>query len=283
MNPNQTPQWQVLTGLTPEAEEKMSPEDRDAAIRKLLADVERRAQAELDRADKCPGGERTPYWDPVEAACQDLGISRVKLSKYARRLTGIRAQEIGDKLKAKLVRPKIEAVVTEELDFWWKCFGLERCDSANRMLFTDVKRHVERDFREYMKKRMRKDNAPLFALKLGFSNITRLRKACILAFGTTLDALVRQIASDMVQKCLKQRERQLLEEFVARKEKEKKEQAEKANRSAGVPPASAVGKDGAEEEFDLDAPVERVHVPTDAEIDAMEREEEQRILRGDAA
>jgi len=280
MNPNQTPQWQLLTGLTPEAEEKMSPEARDAAIRKLLADVERRAQAELDRANNCPEGERTPYWDPVEAACQDLGISRVKLSKYARRLTGVRAQEIGDKLKAKLIKPKLEALVAEELDFWWRCFGLERCDSAHRMLYTEVKRNVERDFRDYMKRRMRKDNAPLVALKLGFSNITRLRKACILAFGTTLDAVVKQIASDMVQKCLKQRERQLLEEFVARKEKEKKEQAEKTQPS---PSAKAAKRTPPEEEFDLDAPVQRVHVPTDAEIDAMEREEEQRILRGDAA
>ncbi|HYF49054.1 MAG TPA: hypothetical protein VEJ63_06595 [Planctomycetota bacterium] len=217
MNPNQTPHWQLLTGLSPEAEEKMSPEARDAAIRKLLADVERRAQLELDRADKCPDGERTPYWDPVQAACQDLGISRVKLSKYARRLTGVRAQEIGDKLKAKLVKPKIEAWIAEQFKIWWEVLGKrmvgqtflsaqEQERSSPPLPFDsyDLARKLGREFSESLKFKNRRDAANRFAIKVGFANITRLRKAVVLAFGTTLESIMTKFAYDIVQKCVEQ-------------------------------------------------------------------------------
>ena len=197
-----TPQWQTLTGLTPEAEAKLSPEERDAKIRILLAEVERRAQAELDRADKCPAGERTVYWDPVEAACQDLGIARVKLSAYARRLRGIRAQEIGDKLKAKLLKPSIEAWVKEQFDTWWQFFGEKKlpCD-PNDFYPASLGTDLGREFADGLKFRTR-DLANRFALKLGFANITRLRKAVVLAFDTTLDALLRRAAFTIVQKCV---------------------------------------------------------------------------------
>jgi len=264
MNQN-LPQWQMLTGLTPEAEAKMSPEQRDEKIRILLADVERRAQLELDRAEKCPVGERTVYWDPVEAACQDLGISRVKLSVYSRRLRGMRAQELGDKLKAATVKQKLEAYIADDFKLWMQMLG-EQYAVGNPMYIHDVERRLRRDFCEHFKFKQNRDAANRFAISMGFPNITRLRKACVLAFETTLDCIIHGIATDMVQKYMELKLKELI----------------RASKPAA--PARAEQKpatDEIPEVVDLDAPVEYVNVPhyTDEEIERMEKEEEARMLR----
>jgi hypothetical protein len=289
MNPNHQPAWQTLTGLTPEAEEKMSFEERDAAIRNLLADVERRAQAELDRADKCPENERTPYWDPVEAACQDLGISRVKLSKYARRLTGIRAQEIGDKLKARLVKPKLEAWIANQFKTWWEVLGKrkvgqtflsareqERSSPQLSHDTFDLARKLGREFSDSLKFKKNRDAANRFALKLGFANITRLRKAVVLAFETTLDSLMTRSAYDMVQKCVDQ--------IAAQKPLIKGEKL--VNKGDELPPVQTIFGEIPADSFLLK---ERKFIDTskfpktDAECEAYEREIEKQIMKEDAA
>ena len=275
MNPN-IPQWQLITGLNPETESQLSPDERDARIRILLAEVERRAQAELDRADKCPEGERTVYWDPVEAACQDLGIARVKLSAYSRRLRGIRAQEIGDKLKAKLLQPQIEAWVKEQFDTWWQFFGEKKLPrDPNDFYPASIGADLGREFADGLKFRTR-DLANRFALKLGFANITRLRKAVVLAFDTTLDSMLRRAAFTIVQKCVDE---------IAKKHREELKAAAPSNG------AQADGSKGA-----LPANPPRMKIPewllkkipyreqvSDEELERREREFEESLMRDEVA
>jgi len=277
MNQN-LPQWQSLTGLYPDAEATMSPEQRDEKIRILLADVERRARLELDRAAHCPAGERTVYWDPVEAACQDLGISRVRLSAYSRRLRGMRALEIGDKLKAATLQSKLEAWIAHDFKLWMEILGA-RYAVRDPMRIHDVERKLSRDFSAHLKFKKNRDAANRFAMNFGFPNITRLRKACVLAFETTLDCLIHRIASNIVQKYTEQKLKALILAAKA---------AEKDQKPAPAPatlPASPALHDADGEAFDLDKPVEYVHVPhySDAEIEQMEKEEEVRMLRGQNA
>src|SRR5687768_1568239 len=94
------PAWQKISGLNPETEQDLAPDQRDDCIRKLLVEVELLARIEFDRGDKVPKGERTLFWDPLARICALLSISRTKLSNYSRELTGMRAHELTDKIKA---------------------------------------------------------------------------------------------------------------------------------------------------------------------------------------
>src|SRR5689334_14480463 len=111
---NEKPLWQQISGIDPSKEKEMDAEARDAALRKLILDVERRAGDEIERAatGKIPQGERTIFWDPLTRICLQLGISRTKLSSYSRELTGMRAFEISDRILAKRVlRERLQSYV----------------------------------------------------------------------------------------------------------------------------------------------------------------------------
>src|SRR5438874_10480804 len=96
------PAWQKISGIDPQSESEMSRAERNAALRKLIADVTARATVEFADEDEgdIPESERTIFWDPLQRICMQLGISRTKLSAYSRELTGMRAHEISDRILA---------------------------------------------------------------------------------------------------------------------------------------------------------------------------------------
>src|SRR4051812_30384502 len=112
---NDRPLWQKISGIDPASEDKLDSNARDAAIRKLVLEVERRATVEFERADSglIPAEERTVFWDPLARVCLQLGISRTKLSLYTRELTGMRAHEISDRI---LARRTLKAKVTANVE-----------------------------------------------------------------------------------------------------------------------------------------------------------------------
>jgi len=79
-----TPAWQKISGINPATEQDLALDQRDAGIRKLVAEVERLAQIEFDRGAKVPQGERTLFWDPLARICALLSA----VQNYTHRAIG---------------------------------------------------------------------------------------------------------------------------------------------------------------------------------------------------
>jgi hypothetical protein len=113
--PRVVPEWQKISGLTPEGEAKFSRSERRFAIRKLFRDFERRAREALsEHAADAEKDERTFMWSPLEALCIELGIARRKLSALTRELTGMSAQETIDRIRAESVSANVKAKLAEK-------------------------------------------------------------------------------------------------------------------------------------------------------------------------
>src|SRR5947199_38511 len=70
------PLWQQISGIDPQTESEMTRAERNAALRKLIAEVTERATVEFADEDDgtIPVGERTIFWDPLQRICMQLGI-----------------------------------------------------------------------------------------------------------------------------------------------------------------------------------------------------------------
>ncbi|HYF48085.1 MAG TPA: hypothetical protein VEJ63_01670 [Planctomycetota bacterium] len=207
MNQNlRTPKWQDLTGLDPELEADMDRDDRREAIRVLFREVERLARQEFDFARDNPSDERTFLWDPLDYICNVLEISRVKLSSYMRELTGMRAHEVTDRIKAADLPAKLRARL--EKQFAALLPALEAIASPLH-LREGVGGGVgegdafDRAF-EFARERVREErkgpNAMRWAVELGYANPSRVHRACVLAHTTTIQALEEEILRTLVQK-----------------------------------------------------------------------------------
>jgi len=196
------PLWQRISGIDPKRENEMTRDQRDAAIRKLVQDVHNRAVAEFESEDsgKIPEGERSIFWDPLQRICLQLGISRTKLSNYSRELTGLRAHELSDRILAKRKLP-------ERLTHWVKTLvGLE----MNSMRETIAKGRIDGQVRQFWMARMVKtvksyrlhELRAHFAGEMGFANFSRVSRACLLAFGMSLDHVEADLVRTYVQKFL---------------------------------------------------------------------------------
>jgi hypothetical protein len=194
-----TPAWQTLSGLTPDAEPALAPELRDAAMRKLVAEVERLATIEFSRAT--PAGERTLYWDPLTRICNQLEISRIKLSGYCRELTGMRAHEVTDRIKARASLPAdFRAVLIKQFESLKK-FVLPTIH-IKRLAAREYRSSIERYLRAMMRGQRKGPNAATLAARLGYANPSRLNRACLLAFGENIDAMEHELLTPIVQKFL---------------------------------------------------------------------------------
>ncbi|HYG75592.1 MAG TPA: hypothetical protein VEK08_11365 [Planctomycetota bacterium] len=198
-NENQKlPRWQTISGLGGEREEKMTADERDAAVRTLLAEVDRLAEIEFARGRNAPAGERSIFWDPLESICRQLGISRTKLSAYSRELTGLRAHERTDRIKARELKSTLPLRTKRMLE--------PLLDSLRKRI--DRKRAHDRLLRLSCLKRLLKSlkiersgcARARFAAELGFPNASRLGRACLLAHGMAIEELEEQLVCDMVQK-----------------------------------------------------------------------------------
>jgi len=195
---NQMAEWQKISGLTPANEKSMSADARDAAIRKLIAEVEVRARAEFARGETVPKGERTVFWDPLERICMQLEISRVKLSALSRELTGLRAHELTDRIKARtlptLVQKRLLKVLVMELEAMRKTFDRSRAQDAAYVTGAVMR----------LWKLVKQEHSGVFrmrwAMDLGFPNPSRLQKACLLAFGISIEEMEARLIQDIVQK-----------------------------------------------------------------------------------
>lgn len=227
--------WQAISGLSVEREKSMGADERDAGIRKLLAEVERRARAEFARGEKAPAGERTVYWDPLERICAQLEISRVKLSSLSRELTGLRAHEITDRIKAAatlpgLVRARVAKVLAPEFE-------------ALRQNF-DRSRARERGYRTGTVMRLwklaKQEHAGIFrmrwAMELGFANPARLQKACLMAFGFSIQEMEARAIEDIVQKIFSE----VTEDQPQRAQKESGQKTAGGKQETGTEMADAI-------------------------------------------
>ena len=109
------PLWQNLTGLYPEIERTLQPNDRARRIGYLLRVAEKIVRHEL-KADEVRGKqraesfaeERSYKWDPLRTVCFYLRISQYKLSGYSKELNGMSAPEIVDRIRAESVRSRMK-------------------------------------------------------------------------------------------------------------------------------------------------------------------------------
>ncbi|HYG76259.1 MAG TPA: hypothetical protein VEK08_14740 [Planctomycetota bacterium] len=195
------PRWQQISGITPEREASMTDDERDAGVRALLKEVQRLARQEITRGEKAPKGERTVYWEPLERVCRILGLSRTKLSSFSRELTGLRAHEITDRIKAETLPALMHARLEKELQPLRSLIErkAERSRAQDPAYILKWVRYCLRIVRTARSGSAR----GRFALELGFPNPSRLQKACLLAQGMSIDELEDLILTDMVQKFLK--------------------------------------------------------------------------------
>ena len=203
MNQNlRTPRWQDLTGLDPECKADMDRDERRDAIRVLFREVERLARQEFDFARDNPSDERTFLWDPLDYICNVVEISRVKLSSYMRELTGMRAHEVTDRIKAADLPAKLRARIEKQFA------ALLPTLEAMASVAVDVEDAFDRAF-EFACERVCEErkgaNAMRWAVELGYANPSRVHRACVLAHTTTIQALEEEILRTLVQKFFEER------------------------------------------------------------------------------
>jgi AraC-like DNA-binding protein len=191
-----TPFWQQLSGINPETEREMAAEERDAAILKIIDKADEIINAEMTRA--VPAGQRTVFWDPIERVCALLEISRTKLSRYSYELTGLRAHERSDKVKAARLPGDLQALV--------ELFIANLIETALRPLFANgstTQQEIENAIAFAFKALRQERSGPAaarHAMDLGYANPSRLKHACKIAHGMSLEEMERNIVAKLVQK-----------------------------------------------------------------------------------
>jgi hypothetical protein len=170
---NKAPSWQEISGINPGNEGTLSADARDEGIRKLLREVDVMARAEFARGANVPAGERTVFWEPLERVCAKLGISRVKLSAFSRELTGLRADELTDRIKAealpRILEGQLRYKLAPALEFLRKNVDRENMDSPHYQLSWALR------FRKQLKKERSGAARARWAVELGFPNASRSR------------------------------------------------------------------------------------------------------------
>jgi hypothetical protein len=191
------PLWQLISGIDPATEKDLTAEQRDTAIRKLIARTDEIIAAEHARS--VPAGERTVFWDPIERVCAMLEISRTKLSRYCFELTGLRAHERSDRVKAARLPGDLQAAV--------ELFVASYLETTVRPLLVTFRRAVPEEIAGWVwetasavKAARSGPFAAGFAMDLGYANISRLKKACTAAHQVSLDEMELRIVTKLVQK-----------------------------------------------------------------------------------
>jgi hypothetical protein len=190
------PRWQELTGLNPDDEASLSRDEREEAISILVSEVQQLARVEFARTTK----PRTPAWDPIDYICNHLQISRVKLSRYTVELTGLRAHEITDSIKAASLPEAVHAWLEEHFAAVAPDLRQQFAPEAAREPGT-LQRAIK-----WVMKSVREARSGIFgagwASKLGYANASRVRNACVHAHGISIGELEFRHVRTMVQKFL---------------------------------------------------------------------------------
>ncbi|HYG77346.1 MAG TPA: hypothetical protein VEK08_20235 [Planctomycetota bacterium] len=192
------PRWQEISGLRPERLDKMSDDEYDAGVRALLEEVKRLARKDFARGENAPSGERTIFWDPLERICRVLEISRTKLSALSRELTGLRAHEITDCIKAQTLPARVHAWLSRELTPMLQ--QLEERIDRKKLSDQYYLIHLQHRCWKQLKETRRGPARARWAMELGFANPSRVQRACLLAQHMSIEELEARLFSAMVQK-----------------------------------------------------------------------------------
>jgi AraC-like DNA-binding protein len=200
----EVPLWQQISGLFPETEEGMNPNERAGGILALIKKVEGMLRYEIKFAREHPVEFRTYLWDPLRVVCFHLGISQQRLSRYCKELTGMSAMEMVDRMKAEGVRGKLK----EELRKFIKLTAEELKDGETGGRGDGEKRHDGEgaDAIFLALKKSRRDgrwHRTTWAMGLGFSSYQRFFRACLLCFGKT----PHEVEMELIEEILKEVER----------------------------------------------------------------------------
>jgi len=178
-------------------EAAMSREERREAVRILIAEVRNLAAADFKFAEEDPSDERTYLWDPIDYVCNVLEISRVCLSRYSVELTGMRAHELTDSMKAEklpgALRARLEAQFTRLVP------DLEAI-LASLKEGADPLPHALKFVQKSVCAERSGVNKLRWAIELGFASASRLARAYSIRFETSVYALEDEILRTLVQK-----------------------------------------------------------------------------------
>ena len=222
------PLWQNLTGLYPEIERTLQPNDRARRIGYLLRVAEKIVRHEL-KADEARGKqraesfaeERSYKWDPLRTVCFYLRISQYKLSGYSKELNGMSAPEIVDRIRAESVRSRmkreLKGFVAEFFQHEDEQKGrtgegakggngegtAEQMELAGRMpaVQADSGTEIADAIWKALKlsRRMPRWHRTTWAAGHGFSSYTRFFRACLLCYGKTPHEIEMEVIEEILE------------------------------------------------------------------------------------
>jgi len=183
------PLWQALSGLYPEAEADMSPEQRERAIRLLLSAVIRLLKFEMQEAEKNKDDWRSYMWDPLPRLCFFLGISRAKLTRYAKEVMGLSAHELVDGIRVLEVRSRMKEALQAFVGF----ASQEGADGKTEDRAYAIWKRLKES------RKTPKWDRQSWAISLGFPNYARMYRACLVLFGKTPGQLEFEVIEELFE------------------------------------------------------------------------------------
>jgi hypothetical protein len=155
---------------------------------------------------------RTFQWDPLERVCGVLGIARVRLSKYCREASGLRACEMTDRIQAEklpeVLKPWLEARLKPLLATLRQRIDIRHIDSEEYHI------RIAAMLTKQIRESRSGDNAMAWATSLGFASPSRLKRACLLKFQSTVEQHEAALVRYHVQKFFEELDAQLESELT---------------------------------------------------------------------
>jgi hypothetical protein len=189
------PLWQEITGIDPATEHEMPETQRDEALQRLVARLDAIIASEVSR--NVPA--RTIFWDPLHRACSILGISRSQLSRYSLEASGLRAHERYDMVKAQRLQGDLQAAIELFMAGYLESVVRPELDKTRPVTPKDIAAWTTRAAKAFKEARSGPFAAG-FAADMGYPNISRLKKGCLIAYKISLEAMELGIVQKLVQK-----------------------------------------------------------------------------------
>ena len=214
---NPLPVWRRVTGLVAEHEMRLRPSERRGALLRLARTVERMVRAEWKRvlepetgrenrgdpfADDeremrsggCKFATRTEYWNPVSEICFYLEIAQTKLSELLKQVTGLRATDLSDCVRAEGLRASLKEKMRKAARAWEQNqFMTTDYRPLAKLLAEEGRAIVLREYRasdEFL------DRSEL-AKEFGLGSRARLYRAVRICEKMELDELEREVALEV--------------------------------------------------------------------------------------
>lgn len=148
------------------------------------------------------GGARTFLWDPVRAVCLRLEISQSMLSQLSKMYSGMSVKEIGDRLRAKKLKPLFWGILQNFTRARWSSAGTMSMGRSGPDLHKlrawtvdDFKLALWTAWKAF--KRSNEFDKEVWAHECGFVSYARMRRGCMLEYGLTPELIERQIVEEI--------------------------------------------------------------------------------------